>query len=342
MAKTKSLIFYTILALVAIVTGVAIGSIYLNTLPKGTSGFGLTEAMFRDDEKTVETLYNEAINGKKTSFSAVELYQIGEYKLKNGGASYVKVLSGDVSAGVGIFKVPQQMKSIKISTSDGVYYLKMSKAESSLAPSMAVKQKYEYDNPNMVYLNETRDSNDIDGNTSEDFKLVIGEDTARNITVDEYKLIFNTSPATPLTYIISSKTTAEGNFDQNVTLNSSGQYVFKIKMTGEYATNAATYYSYEIAHFSNKEIVLPPSDVTNEAEMQKYYNKVSSALPKWQSVEIEGVMDENFNLVSLKYKEVYTVKQTVKQMEVNATVTDNFTDVFYYDQKTIDESLALL
>ena len=342
MTKTKSLIFYTILALVAIVTGVAIGSIYLNTLPKGTSGFGLTKAMFRDDDKTVETLYNEAINGKKTSFSAVELYQIGEYKLKNGGASYVKVLSGDVSAGVGFIKVPQQMKSIKISTNDGVYYLKMSKAESAMAPSMAVKQKYEYDNPNMVYLNETRDSNDIDGDTSEDFKLVIGEDTARNITVDEYKLIFNTSPATPLTYIISSKTTAEGNFYQNVTLNSSGKYVFKIKMTGEYATNAATYYSYEIAHFSNKEIVLPPSDVTNEAEMQKYYNKVSSALPKWQSVEIEGVMDENFNLVSLKYKEVYTVKQTVKQMEVNATVTDNFTDVFYYDQKTIDESLALL
>lgn len=338
MTKTKSLIFYTILALVAIVTGVAIGSIYLNTLPKGTSGFGLTEAMFRDDDKTIEALYKEAINGGKTSFSAVELYQIGEYKLKNGGASYVKVLSGDVSAGVGFIKVPQQMKSIKISTSDGVYYLKMSKAESSMAPSMAVKQKYEYDNPNMVYLNETRDSNDIDGDTSEDFKLVIGEDTARNITVDEYKLIFNTSPATPLTYIISSKTTAEGNFDQNVTLNSSGKYVFKIKMTGEYATNAATYYSYEIAHFSNKEIVLPPSDVTNEAEMQKYYNKVSSALPKWQSVEIEGVMDENFNLVSLKYKEVYTVKQ----MGLNATVTDNFTDVFYYDQKTIDESLALL
>ena len=340
MTKTKSLIFYTILALVAIVTGVAIGSIYLNTLPKGTSGFGLTEAMFRDDEKTIEALYKEAINGKKTSFSAVELYQIGEYKLKNGGASYVKVLSGDVTAGVvGIpnIKVPQQMKSIKISTSDGVYYLKMSKAESAMAPSMAVKQKYEYDNPNMVYLNETRDSDDIDGDTSEDFKLVIGEDTARNITVDEYKLIFNTSPATPLTYIISSKTTAEGNFDQNVTLNSSGQYVFKIKLTGEYATNAATYYSYEIAHFSNKEIVLPPSDVTNEAEMQKYYNKVSSALPKWQSVEIEGVMDENFNLVSLKYKEVYTVKQGL-----NATVTDNFTDVFYYDQKTIDESLALL
>ena len=324
MSKVKNYFVIGIVFLVAVITGVAIGSVYVDGLVPSIDTSGLSETSLRDDEGVIEALYNDAISGRKTSFTAVELYQIGEYKLEHETTRYVKILSGDVSAGVGPISVPQEMRAIKTSTEDGIYYLKMSPSQNSMAPSMAVKQIYEYDKPNEIYLNETRSIENIVGDSKENYTVDLDESTAKIWTIEQYKQFFNTEPTTPLTYIISSKTCAEGNYDKDVTLNGDSQYVFNIKLTGSYATYAALYYSYEIRHFSESTIPTTPP--------------TSSDLPSWKSVDIQVTMDENFNILSMHYIEVYNVKK----MGIDATVTDTFDDAFYYDEATIQECLAML
>ena len=320
MTNVKNFIAYGIIILVAVITGVAIGSVYIDGIVPSVDTSSLTEATLRDDEETIKKLYEDAVSGKKTTFSAVELYQIGEYKLKN-TERYVKILSGEVTS---LFDITQNMKAIKTVTEDGIYYEKMSPAKVSLAPSMAVKQRYEYAKPNEVYLNETRNKDDIKNNDKsvEDYYVELDESTAKILTLDEYKSFFNTMPTTPLTYIVSSYTTQEGTYDKDVTLNSDNQYVFNIKMTGEYAAYAAFYYSYEIRHFSGNVPTNPPAQ---------------DELPSWKNVEITVTMDNNFNILSITYLEKYDIDTP---MFKNASVTDDFTDVFYYDDETVDKYLA--
>ena len=313
MTNVKNFIAYGIIILVAVITGVAIGSVYIDGIVPSVDTSSLTEATIRDDEETIKKLYEDAVSGKKTTFSAVELYQIGEYKLKN-TERYVKILSGKVTNKF----TPQYMKAIKTSTEDGIYYLKMSPGT---AP-MAVKQRYEYAKPNEVYLNETRSNNNITGDSIETYMVNIPESNAKTISLDEYKSIFNTEPTTPLTYIVSSYTTQEGTYDKDVTLNSDNQYVFNIKMTGEYAAYAAFYYSYEIRHFSGNVPTNPPAQ---------------DELPSWKNVEMTVTMDNNFNILSITYLEKYDIDTP---MFKNASVTDDFTDVFYYDDETVDKYLA--
>lgn len=313
MANIKNYILYGVIILVAVITGVAIGSIYVSGIVPSVDTSSLTEATLRGDEETIKKLYEDAVSGKKTTFSAVELYQIGEYKLKN-TERYVKILSGKVTNRF----TPQYMKAIKTSTEDGIYYLKMSPGT---AP-MAVKQRYEYAKPNEVYLNETRSNNNITGDSIETYMVNIPENNAKTISLDEYKSIFNTEPTTPLTYIVSSYTTQEGTYDKDVTLNSDNQYVFNIKMTGEYATYAAFYYSYEIAHFAGFSVPTAPP--------------TQDDLPRWESVEITVTMNSDFTIQSIKYLEKYRVDLILN----NVAVSDDFTDVFYYDDETVDKYLA--
>lgn len=313
MTNIKNYILYGVIILVAVITGVAIGSIYIDGIVPSVDTSSLTEATLRDDEETIKKLYEDAVSGKKTTFSAVELYQIGEYKLKN-TERYVKILSGKVTNRF----APQYMKAIKTSTEDGIYYLKMSPGT---AP-MAVKQRYEYAKPNEVYLNETRSNNNITGDSIETYMVNIPENNAKTISLDEYKSIFNTEPTTPLTYIVSSYTTQEGTYDKDVTLNSDNQYVFNIKMTGEYATYAAFYYSYEIAHFAGFSVPTAPP--------------TQDDLPRWESVEITVTMNSDFTIQSIKYLEKYRVDLILN----NVAVSDDFTDVFYYDDETVDKYLA--
>ena len=88
MTNVKNFIAYGIIILVAVITGVAIGSVYVSNIIPSVDTSSLTEATLRDEEGEIERLYNDAISGRKTSFSAIELYQIGEYKLKNTDYTY--------------------------------------------------------------------------------------------------------------------------------------------------------------------------------------------------------------------------------------------------------------
>ncbi len=311
--------------MVAVVSGIAIGSIYVNGKTPSYDMSAMSEELLRGDEEEIAKLYEDAISGRKTSFSAVELYQVAEYKLKQTDR-YVKVLSGQVSSGVpslGI-DVTQDMLSNKIVTEEGITYLKMSPANDRVAPSMAVKQQYFYANPDVVILNETRNRDDILGDSIENYRLDLDSSTEKVWTREQYKTFFNTDPTTPLTYIVSDITCNEGLYDTNITLGSDGTYTFKITMNGAYASAAALYYSYEIRHFSEE--VIPTTPPT------------SSQLPSWKSVEMTVQVDSDFNFLQIDYIENYSVYK----FGMNPGVTDTFSDVFHYDEETIQEYLELI
>ena len=298
----------------AVTSGVVIGDLYIDTLIPLVDTFATLEADVRDDEREIENLYNQAISGQKTSFTAVELYQIAEYKLKQRD-SFMKVLSGNVES-MGL--AHQQLRSNKVLYNNQIYYLKMSPSNMSMAPSMAVWINYELGS-DTILMNESRNRSDIIGNSPEDFDILLGREGASTWSLDKYRSFFKTDITTPLTYIISEYTTSEGDYSTNVTLDENGNYVFEIEMTYRYAAFAALYYSFEITHFLDANAVptTPPQS--------------SSELPQWESVKITGVVDKDFNFISMDYVEKYRVNQIIQ----GASVTNTLTDTFYYDEETI-------
>lgn len=312
--KFKKFFTYGLIVILAVTSGLVIGDLYIDTLIPLVDTFATQESEIRDDEREIAELYSDAISGKKTSFSAVELYQIAEYKLKQRD-SYMKVLSGDVvSTGFG-----QSLRSNKVLYNDQFYFLKMSPSSISLAPSMAVWINYEVGS-DTVLINESRNRSDIIGSSPEDFDILLGRDGATEWSLEKYKTFFKTDVNTPLTYIISDYTTSEDNYSKNVTLDENGQYCFEINMTYRYAAFAALYYSFEITHFleANNVPTVPPQS--------------SSELPQWESVSIKGVVDKDFNLLTLSYEEKYSVNVPIN----GAKVTNTLTDTFYYDEETIE------
>ncbi len=324
MKTAKNFVIFGIIFVVAIISGVAIGSIYVSSQTPLISTSEMTEEGLRGDEKEIAKMYQDAISGRKTSFDAVELYQIAEYKLKQ-TKRYVKVLSGEVTSGAFGINVTQNMVANKIVTEEGIDYLKMSRTGAAgLAPSMAVKLKYLNSDKNNVYIIETRDANDILDDAEYGYRLDLDDHEPTVWSLEKYRQFFNTNPDTPITYIVSDKTCAEGNYTKDVKKNSDGNYEFQIEMTGSYATFAAFYYSYEIRHYSEDPIPTTPP--------------TQKQLPAWVSVKMNIVVDENFNFVRIDYEENYTVQKGI----ITAPVKDDFSDVFYYDEETISKYLEMV
>ena len=318
--KIKNFIIYGVVVLLAVTTGLLMGELYGDSLIPLVDTFSTQEIEIRDDEKDIEKLYNDAISGKKTSFSGKELYQIAEYKLKQRD-SFMKVLTGDVES-MGF--AHQQLRSNKVLYNNQIYYLKMSPNLNGtpMAPSMAVWMNYEIGS-DRILMNESRNINDITGDNKDNFNITLGRDGATEWSLEKYRSFFKTDITTPLTYIISDFTCGKGSYDDNITLNENGQYVFEINLSYEFAAYAALYYSFEITHFleANTIPTVPPQS--------------SSDLPQWESVSITGVMDSEFNLISLSYVEKYRVDQVIKGAPVTNTLVDNF----YYDEETITSYL---
>ncbi len=316
MALTKKFLIYGLVLVFAITTGLIIGRLYIDTQIPLVNTFSVSASDIRDSDSEIQALYEQAVSGNKTSFTAVELYQIAEYNLKQ-QPYYMKVLSGDVTS----MGVSQQLRSNKVLYNNQIYYLKMSPSSISLSPSMAVWINYELGEDSLL-LAESRDRSDILGSSKEDYTITLSRKDAEEWSLEKYESFFNTEITTPLTYIISSYTTAEKNYSTNVTLED-GYYKFEITMTYSYAAYAALYYSFEIAHFleANNIPTTPPQS--------------SSDLPQWESVTITGVVDENFNFVSLSYVENYRVNQIIS----GVSVKNELTDVFIYGEQQIREYL---
>ena len=296
LSKYKRLTGIVLIVAIALVTGFLVGKIYVDNLEAPTQ-VSAEESSLRENEDTVKGWVEQAESGKSaTSFSAVELYNIAEYKLYHAD-KYYKLMTGKVS---NTFSAPQDMRGIKIFNDGILAYDKLSPSGMSVA-NICSRVVYDTNsgkikiNPKGSWASGTAEITGVfDKNKFDDY------------TLEEYKEKYNTVPTNVMPYIISDITCSQKDSTTPVVANDDGTYSFSIELSGDNLTLAALYYSYEI--------------------------QVSSGamnLPTWKSLKMNITVDKDFNFKTISYIEVYDVKMNILG-GITATVTDNFVDNFYF------------
>lgn len=301
--KYKTIFGILVIFMVAIVTGVAVGKLYVDSIPANLI-VDATEAELRDDDASILKLVNRSKKENPTSFSAVELYEIAEYNF-NQKDSFYKTSSGLAKNLVGA----QTLRSVKLYR-DGEFVF------DNLSPGMIdVCTRVRYTNGASIVTRNTK------GQYTDSTKKrgTFNTDDDEVYTLDEYFDKFNSHPLlSNITYVISSKTCPSDSATK-VTKKSDGNYTFTIKLSGAYLTAAACHYSYEIFYTSY-------SILTDEA-------KRKTILPAWDSLEMTVVVDENFDFVSIDYVEKYAVNTKFGYQ----SVTDVFKEEFVFDLDKIPQ-----
>lgn len=295
-SRYKRLTGFVLIVAIALVTGFLVGKIYVDNLEPPTQ-VSAEESSLRESEETIKDWVEQAESGKSaTSFSAVELYNIAEYKLYNAD-KYYKVMTGKVS---NTFSSPQEMRGIKI-FNDGI--LAYDKLSPSSIPIANICSRIVYDtNTGKIKIN----SNGSWAGGTADITGVFDKNKFDDYTLEEYKEKYNTIPTNVMPYIISSITCSQEGSTTPVVSNGDGTYSFSIKLSGDNLTLAALYYSYEIQISSG-----------------------AMNLPTWKSLQMNVTIDEDFNFKTISYVEIYGVKMNILG-GISATVTDNFVDNFYF------------
>lgn len=291
----KKYISFVLIVAVAVVTGLAVGKIYVDTI-EPIAVVSAKEEDLREKDADVLALVKRANSGASaTSFSAVELYNIAEYKLYHAD-KYFKLMTGTVFAPMGI---KQPMRGEKLHRDGKLVYNKLSPSSSSLSPSICSRILYDYE----TQITKINPKGTFDKSSSE-IKGVFDDAKFQDYTLEQYKETFNTIPTNVLPYIISSKTCAQKKTSA-VTANGDGTFSFRISIDGDYLALSGLYYAYEI--------------------------KFSSGMqdpPKWVSLTMDVTVDSNFNFSEIKYVEVY--KMNVSGIGL-MQVTDEFVDHFEFE-----------
>lgn len=287
------------------VTGLSIGKIYVDNL-EVPSTVSADESSLREKQEDVEEWVAMANSGASVdSFTVVQLYNIAEYNLKNSN-EYFKLMTGIVNAPMGI---KQEMRSEKI-FKDGIFvYNKLSPSTSSLSPSICSRVIYDT-NTDKIKISPKG----VFDSSSEIIKGIFDKNSYEDYSMDMYLENFNTNPLNIMSYIISNITLGQNKVSP-VTENEDGTYSFSIAIDGDYLALAALNYSYEI----------------------KFSSGMASP-PKWVSLNMDVIIDSNFNFVGIDYTEVY--KMNVSGIGM-MTVTDEFSDKFYFgdDVPEIDSEI---
>ncbi len=306
--KFKTILGALAVFMVALVTGVAVGKLYVDSIPANVV-LGMSEEELRDSEADVKKLVEKSKSSKPDAFSAVEVYQIAEYNF-NQKSAYFKTSDGYAKNLVG----KQTLHSTKL-LRDG---------------------EYVFDNcsPGQVdvctRIRHTVGTDLVTRNTKGDYanaaqtKGKWNDKDNENYTISEYKKKFNGHPLSNITYVISSKTCPKDAISK-VKKNTDGNYSFTISLNGNFLTAAAVRYSYEIFYTSY-------SMLSSDA-------KKNTILPSWKNMSMEVVVDSNFDFVSIDYDEKYVIFTGIGgPQEVN----DIFVEKFYFDLKnipTLEEAL---
>ena len=282
--------------MVALVTGIAVGKLYVDSIPANVV-VNMTEAELRDSDADVEKLVKKSKSSKPDSFTAVELYQIAEYNFNQKDA-YYKTSNGFAKNMVGA----QTLRSYRI-LRDGEYLF------DNLSPGQidVVTRIRHTKGSDLV----TRNTQGVWENGSKQ-KGIFDTNKDEKYTVKEYTEKFNAHPLSNITYVISSKTCPK-DAATKVSKTSDGNYTFKIKLSGNYLTAAAVHYSYEIFYTSY-------GILTAEA-------KRDTILPAWRDMEMTVVVDSNFDFVAIDYDERYYVNTKFGYQAVN----DVFREEFFFD-----------
>lgn len=294
--KYKTLFGVLAVLLVALVTGVAVGKIYVDSIPVNII-LNATEAELRDSDEIIEELVERSKKENPTAFTAVELYEIAEYNFNQKDA-YYKTSNGRAINLVGA----QTLRSYRL-LRDGEFVF------DNLSPGMIdVCTRVRYT------VGEETATRNTEGKYTDSSKTKGSFDSAydEEYTLEEYYEKFNCYPTSGVTYLISTKTCPEDACSK-VTKTSDGNYTFTISLSGTYLTAAAYRYSYEIFYTSY-------GVLTSEA-------KENIILPAWEDMKMTVVIDENFDFVEISYDENYKVNTKFGYQSVN----DVFTEKFVFD-----------
>ena len=292
-----------IIFLVALVTGISVGKIYVDNLEAITVIEGGVDSVKEKDE-VVQELVN-SVQGKTvdkcTFLNAVEIYLIAEHKFYNAPEFY-KIMTGVVNADAGVTKVNQIMKGERLKKDGKLYYNKLSPSTSSLAPQICSRFIYEYDSDHVdVYPNGTF----AVSSPAKDLKGVFKEEDKQVYDLEKYKETFNTEPTTALSYIISSVSCPKGNYT-SIKNNGNDTFTFTMTFDAKHTAYAGLIYAYEIAFSSGK------------------------GQPKWVSLQMDVTVDKDFNFVSIKYDEIYKMDSGVIGY---IPVHDLFEEYMYFGDK---------
>jgi hypothetical protein len=292
--KGKSIFGVFVMLLVAIVTGVEIGRIYVDNLPANVI-MNATEAELRDSDEDVAKLVKKSSSSTPDSFSAVELYEIAEYNFNQKDAFY-KTSSGGAKNMVGT----QTLYSRKV-LRDGEFVF------DNLSPGIVdVKTRVRYTVGASTVTKNVKGTW-VEGSNQK--KATFDSAYDETYTLDEYFAKFNSQPMTNITYVISSKICTSDSYSK-VTKNSDGNYTFTISLSGNALTAAAVHYSYEIYYTSY--------DMLSDSA------KKNMILPAWDKMTMTVVVDSNFDFVSISYDENYSVYTKFGYQAVNDIFTENF------------------
>jgi len=294
--KFKSIFGILVVFMVALVTGVTVGKLYVDSIPANVV-VNMTEAELRDSDAEVEKLVKRSETSRPDSFSAVQLYQIAEYNFNKKDAFY-KTSNGFAKNMVGA----QTLRSYRI-LRDGEYLF------DNLSPGQidVITRIRHTVGTDLV----TRNTKGVWENSSKQ-KGIFDTNKDEKYTIEQYTEKFNAHPLSSITYVISSKTCPKDSATR-VSKTNDGNYTFKISLSGNYLTAAAVHYSYEIFYTSY-------GLLTAEA-------KRDTILPAWRDMEITVVVDSNFDFVSIDYNERYYVNTKFGYQAVN----DVFRDEFFFD-----------
>ncbi len=280
-------------------SGYLVGRIYVDSIQPAPI-VAASESDLRENDEKVKELVKKADGGALvSSFSAVELYLIAEYKL-NTAEAFSKQMLGTVFA-AGLVEQSQQTDKLK---RDGKLISNKYSPGGGMAPTICSRTVYDYSTKvAKVNKNGTITNKQVMGQYTASFK------DADWVSYDEaaYAEAFATAATTPNPYIISS-TTCVGADVSAVSKTADGDYTFTIKMSGDMLTLAALYYSKEIEFSSGR------------------------GMPKWVSLEMTVVVGEDFNFKTINYIEKYKVMQTGIGW---VTVVDTFEDIYNFDLATM-------
>lgn len=293
--------------MVALVTGVAVGKIYVDSMPANII-LNFTEAELREDDEVVKNLVERSKRSNPDDFTAVELYLIAEYNFNQKDA-YYKVSSGGAKNLIGT----QTLYSRKL-LRDGEFVF------DNLSPgqiNVCTRVRYTVGAETVTRNTEGKytDSSATKGKWDSAYD--------EQYTLDEYYEKFKSKPTSGVTYLISTKTCPEDACSK-VTKTSNGNYTFTISLSGTYLTAAAFSYSYEIFYTSYGILDQSAKDGT--------------ILPAWNDMKMTVTVDENFDFVSISYNENYKVLAFAGYQSVN----DVFTETFVFDldkMPTLEEVL---
>ena len=311
--KFRRFFSLAIICLVAVVTGVAVGKIFVDQNVPAAVVTG-TAADYKDSDASILALVAKADGGESVeSFSAVELFEIAEYKLSK--QNHYRIMTGDVDTNTFGIVVNQYQQTERLFR-DGVSVVnKLSPSDGGVAPDVCA-QTICNTNTGKIKINLKGSFENKDKRRIELLKAKFQESDFVYYTEEEYTKEFSCSSSELLPYVISSLTCGQGTYDKSPKKNSDGTYSFEIKMSGDHLAAAGIYYSKEIN-----------------------YSAGVATFVGWDSLVMNVTIDKNFNFLSISYLEKYLMKHNTTGAK--PVVTNNFVDKFFYgeDVPTLEEVL---